>query len=965
MRFSLRRDGKANEMILLFSIASLVAIASATPSITFPLNSQVPPVARVDKPFAFTLSPSTFTSDTSITYSLKSGPVWLSLDEGTRTLSGTPLRDAEDVVAVEIEATDSTGSTIMSSKLVVSSSPAPEVVIPLSQQIDKFADYSAPNSLLFYPSTGFKFSFNLETFRTSGKAGLNKYAVTLDNAPLPSWINFDDATMTFWGEAPDSRSLISPPEQFGIQLIASEILGFGEVSIPFFFVVQNHKLVWEDSIVDIKAEAGSLINFKELAEKLELDEKAVAISDLEYITSDAPEWLKFDAATFALFGIVPNDVSSLNVTITAVDKFDDVASVMISIDILSGIFADEDIPPLNATIGQPFSFNIGSAFSDLARTDISVSIVPETPWLSYDERTFIMSGHVPDPATASSITVVLRANANRRLSERATDTKSFTINVVPPLTDGSGATSTLDVSSATPSLTSVITPADIAKPVESSKGISKGQIAAAVVVPNVILILAALLLFRCWRRRQQRQLIEKAGFVPTKKTISRPQLLDPPALLTPSSSESVIHPALRSHRPGFHDDTSIYTRPERGRRSISKPKLRRSISNMTSRFLNYPLRRSISDNYITYGLPSLPSTYTQGTSSKAGTAQTKEKKKRKSEWCYQPYRTFSDQSELSGSIQITPEASYMHNYGQYRISKPPKTRNYLGSIDGSLGRRYSGLSQGRAISDLSNYGTDTQIIHRQSGGDKDTLGHGGPGGKSMDSEKTWQTVHTSHQKSLGRGRPNSTMSAVTENTDILSEYYQLPRLPPAAFITTSSSDRNSSGNYLDHRNTIRLVSQSSNYLLEKLPSSNTMQSSSSSVHRPVTRRGGSSPFFGGSARTNSRAARRRSAKVNEGYLFSDEMDTPSIAERDETNASLERSTLSELNMDSSSMASRSNSRAYARRDVLGRSYGGQTPDMASKTRKSRVYVPAYKSTEEESTQQPQAFYNGLKHRPSW
>lgn len=216
----------------------------------------------------------------------------------------------------------------------------------------------------------------------------------------------------------------------------------------------------------------------------------------------------------------------------------------------------------------------------------------------------------------------------------------------------------------------------------------------------------------------------------------------------------------------------------------------------------------------------------------------------------------------------------------------------------------------------------------------------------MDSEKTWQTVHTCPQKSLGRGRPNSTMSAVTENTDILFEYAQLPRLPSAAVITTSSSERNSS-NCLDRRNTIRLVSNSSKYLPEKLPCSNALQRSSSSVQRPVTRRGGSSPFFGGLPRTNSRAKRRRSAKVIEGYFFSDEIDTPSIAERDETNASLERSILSELNMDSSSMASRSNSRAYALRDVLGISYGGQTPDMVSKTRKSRIYVPGYKSPAEE------------------
>lgn len=134
--------------------------------------------------------------------------------------------------------------------------------------------------------------------------------------------------MTFSGETPDAGSLILPPEQFGIQLIASEILGFDEVSIPFFFVVQNHKFLLEDSFLEIQAGPDSLFNFKDLAGKLELDGKSVASADLESITSDAPSWLKFDATTPALFGIVSRDTSSFNVTIIAIDKFDDMASVI-------------------------------------------------------------------------------------------------------------------------------------------------------------------------------------------------------------------------------------------------------------------------------------------------------------------------------------------------------------------------------------------------------------------------------------------------------------------------------------------------------------------------------------------------------------------------------------------------------------------------------------------------------------
>lgn len=147
-----------------------------------------------------------------------------------------------------------------------------------------------------------------------------------------------------------------------------------------------------------------------------------------------------------------------------------------------------------------------------------------------------------------------------------------------------------------------------------------------------------------------------------KKSMSWPQFQDPAPLLTPSSTSSVIHHGLRSYPPEYSSDTSIFSRPDR--RSVSMPKARWSFSNIASDFLTCPLRRSISDNYITYGVPSLPSTHSWNIPSMLSTIQTPTKKiksKRRSK-PYE-YRAFSEQSELSGSIQITPEACYMHNYG--------------------------------------------------------------------------------------------------------------------------------------------------------------------------------------------------------------------------------------------------------------------------------------------------------------
>lgn len=62
----------------------------AIPTVAFPLKSQVPPVARISKPFSYTFLNSTFSSTLPRSYTLSNAPSWLFLDSSTRTLSGTP-----------------------------------------------------------------------------------------------------------------------------------------------------------------------------------------------------------------------------------------------------------------------------------------------------------------------------------------------------------------------------------------------------------------------------------------------------------------------------------------------------------------------------------------------------------------------------------------------------------------------------------------------------------------------------------------------------------------------------------------------------------------------------------------------------------------------------------------------------------------------------------------------------------
>ena len=133
---------------IVVTVAAIFAsIVDAIPTIAFPLNSQVPPVARVSEPFSYSFSDSTFSSDLPLTYTLSNAPSWLSLESDTRTLSGIPSTndvgsDAITGINIGLTASDQTGSITLNATLVVSTNAAPIINIPLSAQLANFGKSS-------------------------------------------------------------------------------------------------------------------------------------------------------------------------------------------------------------------------------------------------------------------------------------------------------------------------------------------------------------------------------------------------------------------------------------------------------------------------------------------------------------------------------------------------------------------------------------------------------------------------------------------------------------------------------------------------------------------------------------------------------------------------------------------------------------------------------------------------------
>ncbi|KAI1825253.1 hypothetical protein F4861DRAFT_202598 [Xylaria intraflava] len=437
---------------LLLSISRPVA---STPISYFPLNSQLPPVARASKPFSFAFSPLTFSSDSEMSYSLAEGsPSWLSLDSASRTLSGTPNDDSippgQMLVGIDIAlvARDQTGSTSANATLVVSRSPGPIVRIPLENQIEKFGAYSAPASMLLHPSTEFRFEFDPNTFGVDtvengntrretlsetrrndqttkrdedGSVSppaqqLNYYAVSGNNAPLPSWITFDASKLAFAGKTPSFESLVQPPQTFDFQLVASDVLGFSSAAIDFSIVVGTHELSAKKPVIELNATRDKEFEYTDLPNILEIDKRPLTNDDISSITADGlPAWLSFDQKSWKVSGKPGAEEPETNVTIAITDKFYDTLNVTLVIKFNTKIFLS-DLPDINVLAGDDLSFDIKEFLLDPTDTTIKAGVQPGDSWIKFDDSAMVLSGKAPespDPDFANDIQIVFDATQGR------------------------------------------------------------------------------------------------------------------------------------------------------------------------------------------------------------------------------------------------------------------------------------------------------------------------------------------------------------------------------------------------------------------------------------------------------------------------------------------------------------------------------------------------------------------------
>jgi hypothetical protein len=499
----------------------LLATTSAIPAAVFPFNSQVPTAVRINQPYAFQFSGSTFApGDANLIYSLSGQPAWLSLDSTARTLTGTPGQADSGSSTFILTAADSSGAAHMQCTLVVSSDPVPILQGDLGSQLAESTNLSSSNPpvMALLPNNAFNFHFRQNSFIDIVQRSLYYYATLTDHTPLPAWLHFDPAQLAFAGVAP---LLSAFPQSFEVMLIASDVPGFAGSSSTFTIMIGERQLVFVPEEKTVRVKAGEAVAVDDLGSGLLLNGQKMDLSRLKSVeTKDLPAWLELDSKTLELHGNAPDDLQAANVTITVSDENGDTAMVVVRL-VLDGdttaLFTGS-IGTLNATPGEHFEYTIPTSVIGNSDATLMLVLPTDATWLQFDSGKRELKGEVPTQAS-SIITATLNARAQ---SAPEPETQIFSINIKATASVGSSSSATTLVTSRTSPTESPTLPAAVfADDMGSHSGLPGRTIAGIFV--GVLLAVAILfaILFVCCHKRRTREGYERHAS-PSKRTISRP-----------------------------------------------------------------------------------------------------------------------------------------------------------------------------------------------------------------------------------------------------------------------------------------------------------------------------------------------------------------------------------------------------------------------------------------------------------
>lgn len=425
--------------VLLTSLA-MALTATSRLTITRSPDEQLPLIARVNKPYSWSLSSQTFNStDGKITYSTSALPPWLSFDPGTLTFHGTPSAEDEGYPRIILTAQDSLSKTVSSEfTICVSSYPEPTVGLPVSQQFSRPAPslssvfIISPHSALstgdpalrIPPKWSFSVGFEYETYKSD--AALYYDVRQRDGSSLPAWMAFDSGAITVNGVTP-KEAVFSQPDFFPLALYVSDQEGYSAFTVPFDLILAEHELSLAAEClptINITKETPFSFTFSSPADfsGVLMDGRAIQPSEIVALiidTSQCGNWLKYDRDTRTLSGDPGNDSfvpgqKPLRANIAT--AFNQSIEVPFYLATVPSCFTADPLPPIQGTPGLAIQFNLNQgSLAVPEHDDINITAAYEPHnigvenWLKFTPESGELAGAVPLDFSATQVTVTFTA----------------------------------------------------------------------------------------------------------------------------------------------------------------------------------------------------------------------------------------------------------------------------------------------------------------------------------------------------------------------------------------------------------------------------------------------------------------------------------------------------------------------------------------------------------------------------
>lgn len=495
--------------LLVFFCLDLIRVSYGSVYIGFPLNEQLPNVARVNEPYLFTMANTTYKADGEVSYSASNLPSWMSFDGGSRTFTGTPSKKDAGDFNITLTGTDSNDGSTLSNlySMIVSEDEGLHLSSDdvMFTEIAKYGYTNGNDGLVVNEGDKFDIKFDSSVFKSSSNSTrpiIAYYGRSSDRSSLPNWINFDSDDLSFSGTVPYVTSENAPSFEYGFSFIASDYYGFAGAEGIFKLVVGGHQLSTSlNETIKLNGTLKSEIDVDvPILSDVYLDGETISTANISNVyAEDLPDYVTFHEDNFTLTGNFPEKSTFDNFTIIVEDKYGNSVDLPYLIDAIGSVFTVKDLRDVNATKGEFFSYELlKSLFTDYNNTKISVDY--NAVWLTYhkDNRTFTGTA----PKNLDKVKVKVAAS-----SDYDGETKSFNIDGISKKKTSSSSSSSRFSSSRSSSSTTSKSTASSSGAAAQNKSSGNNHKALAiglgVGIPLFLIALAALiLLFCCLKRRK-------------------------------------------------------------------------------------------------------------------------------------------------------------------------------------------------------------------------------------------------------------------------------------------------------------------------------------------------------------------------------------------------------------------------------------------------------------------------------